>query len=212
MLSPPSPPCAVVIPVKSFDIAKGRLGDALDEGERAALAKRMAATVVAAAAPLPVWVVCDSHDVAGWAVQQGAGVIWRQVPGLNPAVTAAVDFLRGEGYERAIIAHGDLPLAAELAWVGEFDGVTIVRDRRGDGTNVAAVPTGSSFVFAYGSDSAAKHHAEAERLGLAVRVVDDERLGWDVDTAEDLAVFDGRQPNGEQEPERKPERDPQEQP
>jgi len=188
-----TPSCAVVVPVKSFGIAKGRLGDALDEGERAALAERMAATVVAAAAPLPVWVVCDSHDVAAWAVGHGAGVIWRRAAGLNPAVTAAVEFLRDEGYERTIIAHGDLPLATELAWVGDFDGVTIVRDRRGDGTNVASVPTDSSFVFGYGPGSAANHRAEAERLGLAVRVIDDDPLGWDVDTAEDLVVFDGHQ-------------------
>ncbi|MDH3681399.1 MAG: 2-phospho-L-lactate guanylyltransferase [Acidimicrobiia bacterium] len=181
---------AVVIPVKSFEVAKGRLADTLDAEARTTLARRMAGAVVAAAAPLSAWVVCEDHDVAAWALSRGAGVIWREAPGLNAAVTAAVEFLAADGYRRAIIAHGDLPLASELEWVGDFGGVTIVPDRRGDGTNVLSVPTAAGFVFAYGPGSAAKHRAEAERLGLPIRVAEDERLGWDVDTPDDLAVFD----------------------
>lgn len=185
-------PTAVVVPVKSFELAKGRLAEALGVDDRQRLAKEMAAGVLRAAGPLPTWVVCDSHEVAAWALTEGAGVIWRPGPGLNEAVAAAVDFLAAEGFGQAIIAHGDLPLATDLGWVGEFAGVTIVPDRRGDGTNVLAVPTGASFAFAYGQRSAARHHAEAERLGLAVRTVHDPRLGWDVDTPEDLAVFEER--------------------
>ena len=37
---------------------------------------------------------------------------------------------------------------------------------------------------------AAAHQTEAQRLGLELRVVPDERLGWDVDVPEDLAVLD----------------------
>lgn len=179
----------VIVPVKSFELAKGRLAHSLSTKERSRLATRMAAGVVAAAAPLPTWVACNSHEVAGWAMTSGARVLWRSQPGLNEAVTASVDFLATLGIERAIIAHGDLPLARDLTWVGDFDGVTIVPDRRGEGTNVMAVPTGSGFVFAYGARSAPKHRAEAERLSLPVRIVEDEHLGWDVDTPDDLDVF-----------------------
>lgn len=179
----------VIVPVKSFELAKGRLAQSLTAEQRSELAERMAAGVLTAAAPLPVWVVCDSHDVARWAMDNGARVIWRSEPGLNQAVTAGVDFLGRLGIERAIIAHGDLPLASDLTWVGAFDGVTIVPDRRGEGTNVMAVPTSAGFVFAYGAGSAPKHRQEAERLSLPVRVVADERLGWDVDTPDDLDVF-----------------------
>ena len=175
--------------MKSFREAKGRLAEALEGGERQSLAKRMASSVVAAAAPLRPWVVCDDHDVASWACIVGAGVIWRPADGLNAAVTAGVEFLTAAGYRTVVIAHGDLPLASELAWVAEFDGVTVVRDRRGDGTNVLAVPTNTGFEFHYGLGSAAKHQTEAERVDLAVRTVDDELLGWDVDTPEDLSIF-----------------------
>jgi 2-phospho-L-lactate guanylyltransferase (CobY/MobA/RfbA family) len=85
------------------------------------------------------------------------------------------------------VSHADLPFARDLRPVAGFDGVTVVPDRHGDGTNVICVPGGAGFRFAYGAGSCRRHHAEAERLGLAVRVVDDDlRLGWDVDRAADL--------------------------
>lgn len=187
---------AVLIPVKSFRAAKGRLANALDAGDRRDLAQRMASTVVAAAAPLRAWIVCDDHDVAHWACSVRAGVIWRPVSGLNAAVTAGVDYLAARDFLTVVIAHGDLPLATELGWVAEFDGVTVVPDRRGDGTNVLAVPTNAGYRFAYGPGSAERHRAEAARLGLPERTVVDEELGWDVDTPDDLTVFDGLAADG----------------
>jgi len=75
----------------------------------------------------------------------------------------------------------------ELAWVADFPGVTLVPDRRRDGTNVAAVPTAVTFSFAYGKGSFARHRAAAARLDLPVRIVEDAALGWDVDLPADLA-------------------------
>ncbi len=185
----------MLIPVKSFDVAKGRLADVVSEAERAQLARRMAATVIAAARPLDVWIVCDDDDVAAFAAEHEAGVIRRPARGLNVAVDDGVDFLTMQGYDRVIIAHGDLPLAESLAWVADFDGVTIVPDRREDGTNVMCVPTGTDFTFAYGPGSMAAHQREAERRQLALRTVPDERLGWDIDTPDDLAAFDRQEPS-----------------
>jgi 2-phospho-L-lactate guanylyltransferase len=180
-------PTAVVIPVKAFELAKERLSGAMNADQRATLARSMAAGVVAAGHPLPTYVVCGSDEVADWALEVGARVIWLERPGLNTAVEFACEVLEGEGFERVIVAHGDLPLARSLAWVGEFDGVTIVPDRRGQGTNVMALPLGRGFRFFYGEGSAPAHQAEAQRLGLALRIEPDDALGWDVDTPDDLA-------------------------
>jgi 2-phospho-L-lactate guanylyltransferase len=193
-VAPEHPLAAVVIPVKSFDLAKGRLAEALDPEERAELARSMAAGVVVAAAPLPTFVVCGSEPVAAWAAEVGADVIRFDRPGLNPAVAHAARVLAGRGFRRMIVAHGDLPLARTLAWVAEFDGVTIVPDRRGEGTNVMAVPLGVEFDFHYGVGSAGLHRAEAERRGLNHRTVPDDQLGWDVDTPDDLADLRRPQP------------------
>lgn len=181
---------AVVVPVKSFELAKGRLADAMRDDDRALLARSMATSVVAAAGELPAWVVCDDAEVASWAEEQGAKVIHQETPGLNPAVIEAVGFLTEEGFDYVLIAHGDLPLASSLAWVADWPGVTIIPDRACEGTNVLVVPTGTPFEFGYGRGSFGHHLAQAELLNIPVRVVRDDRLGWDVDSPEDLAVFE----------------------
>jgi len=178
---------AVVVPVKAFRSAKLRLADVLDPTERQALARRLAEVVVAAAAPLTAVVVCDDDEVRDWAVGAGAQVVWCPDRGLNGAVADGVAALRDDGVATAIVAHADLPLARELAWIAGFPGVTLIPDRRHDGSNVVAVPTAAGFEFAYGAGSFARHRAEAARLELPVRIVDDPALGWDVDLPADLA-------------------------
>lgn len=180
------PGSAVLVPVKAFRLAKQRLAATLDAADRAALARRMAAAVVAAAAPLPVSVVCDDDDVAKWAHSVGATVLWRPGRGLNQAVHDGVTALAEKGYRRVVVAHADLPRAVSLAWVAAFPGLTIVPDRRDDGTNVLSLPTDSGFRFGYGAGSFRRHGAEGRRVGLAVRVVREPALGWDVDLPDDL--------------------------
>lgn len=179
---------AVLIPVKSFRAAKHRLAAALDEPARAVLAREMATTVVAAARHLPVAVVCDDEEVATWATSRGAMVILQPGRGLNNAVTNGVTHLGSLGYRRVIVAHADLPHALDLTWVADFEGVTLVPDRRDDGSNVVCVPAGSGFRFSYGRGSFRRHADEARRLGLALRIEREPRLGWDVDIPDDLAV------------------------
>ncbi|HLH46350.1 MAG TPA: 2-phospho-L-lactate guanylyltransferase [Acidimicrobiales bacterium] len=179
---------AVLVPVKGFGRAKLRLAPVLDPAARAQLARRMAERVVRSAAGLPVWVVCDDPEVADWAAGLGAAVVWEPGRGLNGAVDAGVRHLGAAGHRLVVVAAGDLPLADDLGWVADFDGVTLVPDRRRDGTNVIGVPPLAGFAFAYGPGSYARHLSEARRLGLAVRVVSAPRLAWDVDLPEDLEV------------------------
>ena len=178
---------AVLVPVKAFAAAKQRLADVLDPAARVALATAMASTVLEAAGPLSAAVVCDDEDVRAWAEAQGAEAIWTPGLGLNGAVEAGVSHLARRGVDRVVVAHADLPLATDLTWLADTDGVTLVPDRHRDGTNVASVPAVAGFSFAYGAGSFASHRAEAKRLGLTVRLVPDARLGWDVDVAADLA-------------------------
>lgn len=179
--------CAVLVPVKAFNVAKRRLAPALDEAARAELARSMADAVADAARDLPVFVVCDDEPVAAWARDRAAAVIWSPGKGLNGAVTDGVAHLAERGFDQVAVAHADLPHAEDLRWVAGFEGVTLVPDRHDDGTNVACVPSRSGFIFAYGPRSFRRHLAEAERLGLPVRVERDERLGWDVDLPVDLS-------------------------
>jgi 2-phospho-L-lactate guanylyltransferase len=182
----PTRTAAVLVPVKAFSRAKVRLASALGPHERAALARSMAEQVLRAAAPLPAHVVCDDEEVAEWARRHGASVVWKPGRGLNGAVLEGVADLATDGFERVVVAHADLPHALALAWVADHDGVTLVPDRRDDGTNVIGLPAASGFRFAYGPGSFVRHRTEAGRLGLPVRVVREPRLGWDVDQPADL--------------------------
>ncbi|HEY6534035.1 MAG TPA: 2-phospho-L-lactate guanylyltransferase [Acidimicrobiales bacterium] len=189
-MSGPGRNVAVLVPVKAFRDAKARLAPALSPPERAALARSMADAVVHAAGALPVWIVCDDDDVATWALDAGTRVLWKPGRGLNGAVNEGVADLAASGVERVIVAHADLPHALDLTWVADTDGVTLVPDRHDDGTNVAAVPAVSGFVFAYGPGSFRRHATEATRLDLPLRVVREPRLGWDVDRPDDLHAPD----------------------
>jgi 2-phospho-L-lactate guanylyltransferase len=179
----------VVVPVKAFAHAKMRLSPVLGPAERAQLARKMAARVLAASQPLPVVVVCDDLEVAAWAQESGARALVEPGAGLNGAVGMAFARMAEEGYDRVVVAHGDLPLATDLGWLSRVEGIVLVPDRREEGTNVLSLPSGCGFRFSYGPGSFARHCAEAARTGLAWRVVRDPGLAWDVDFPADLLAI-----------------------
>ncbi len=207
-------PRAVLVPVKSFALAKRRLDAALGDEERRALVRRMAEHVVAAAAPLPVAVVCDDTEVADWARRLGALVVWEPGRGLNGAVEEGVARLGAMGVESVTVAHGDLPRAAGLGALPPFEGITLVPDRRDDGTNVVNLPVGCGFRFSYGPGSFARHRAECLRIGQPLRILRSAGLAFDVDLPADLpgawAATGGNRPGpgrdggGPQAPDRRP--------
>ena len=79
--------------------------------------------------------------------------MWEPGQGLNGAVAAGVEQLAAAGVEWVIVAHGDLPRARDLGALAPFAGITLVPDRKDDGTNVLRLPVGCDFRFAYGPGS-----------------------------------------------------------
>lgn len=180
---------AVVIPIRSFEGGKSRLGVRLDPDLRADLLRAMAENVVAAAGTMPVAVVSNAREVRGWAAALGLTVL--DDPGtLDLAAAAGLGWAAAAGFGRLVVAHADLPLARSLAAVaadGRRPVVTAVPCHRDDGTPVLSLPTAATgFVFAYGPGSFRRHAAAARAAGLAFRVRRDGRLGRDVDAPEDL--------------------------
>jgi len=180
---------ALLVPVKAFHAAKLRLAGVLPPEGRSALARELAARVIRAGKGLPVSVVCDDHEVAAFAESLGAAVVWTPGLGLSGAVEAGVEHLRRDGATIVVVSHADLPYAEGFEGIGADDSITLVPDRFGDGTNVIGVPAGAGFRFSYGPASFGRHRAEAERLGLPVVVVEDERLAADVDLPSDLSLM-----------------------
>jgi len=188
-MTPGGMTAAVVIPIRSFEAGKSRLGARFDPARRADLLRAMAENVVAAAGTMPVAVVSNAREVRGWAAALGLTVL--DDPGtLDLAAAAGLGWAAASGFGRLVVAHADLPLAttlAPLAADGSLPIVMAVPCHRDDGTPVLSLPTAANwFVFAYGPGSFRRHAAAARAAGLAFRVRRDGRLGRDVDAPEDL--------------------------
>ena len=177
----------MLIPVKRFTAAKGRLRGLLTVDQRAELARWLATRVVAAAGDLPVFVACDDDDVAAWADDTGAEVLWSPGLGLNGAVDAGRTMIAGKGFQHLVIAHSDLPLAHHLDRLVRVGTVTLVPDGRRDGTNVLSAPVDADVPASYGGGSFRRHLELAMASGYAVEVLDDPRLALDIDNPVDVA-------------------------
>ena len=173
-----------VVPLKRFDVAKDRLrrGGVKNVTD---LASELAAAVIENCAPRRVIVLSESDDVTRFALERGVEVLESEATSLNEAVQSAYERLR-ERFDRVIVVHGDLRDPLGLAEFAPEPGVTIVTDHLLRGTNVLVVPTGLDFHFHYGDDSAEKHRAEAERLGVACRTVTDSPWRFDIDEPGDV--------------------------
>lgn len=179
---------AVVIPIRAFLQGKSRLGGVLPPAERAALARRMAQTVVAAAGDLRVVVVSSAPEVRLWAATQDLTLL--HDPGsLDGAAAVGTAWAAAQGMGRVVVAHADLPFARSLAPLirdAAAPTVAVVPCQRDEGTPVLSVPTNSPFTFSYGPGSFRRHAAEARRRGLGFRVLRDPDLAYDVDGPADL--------------------------
>ena len=182
----------MIIPVKSFTVAKGRLSDSLTAQQRQELAQSCAETVISAARPFHTYVACSDSDIDAWATRQGAHVVHCVSPGLDVAVATARDAAQKDGCTHVIVAHADLPLAQTFEHVAIDGAVSAVPDRHHDGTNVLAFPVNSTFTTAYGPGSFENHQQLAKQAGLPFHVVNDHDLELDLDTADDLSELSQR--------------------
>ncbi len=176
---------AVLIPIKAFHAAKARLAAHVTPADRQRLARWMADRVVDAVRPLPTFVACDDDEVASWATERGAEVLWSPGLGLNGAIDNGVDTIGGKGLTQVIITHSDLPLPAGLTTIAEPDHIVLVPDRRRDGTNVLSRPCDANLPACYGPASFRHHLEAAQATGLAVTVRIDAYLSIDIDTIDD---------------------------
>lgn len=178
---------AVLVPVKRFTAAKGRLTGVLGDTDRARLAEWMATRVVDVVAEIPTFVACDDARVAAWAESRGARVLWSAGLGLNGAVDDAVSRVASLGFDHLTVSHADLPLPDALVHVAHAGTISLVPDRRSDGTNVMSFPLSSPIRASYGGGSFRRHLAQAmSRADTPVEVRFDPELSLDLDTVRDL--------------------------
>ena len=200
-MSAPAPggPIWALVPVKQFDLAKGRLAGVLTDRERSDLARAMLEDVLEALAGTGalarILVITREPAVAALAESAGAVTVAETRRGLNAAVTTGADAALAGGAAGVAVVHGDLPLvrsadlAAFLAGHGAAPAVTLAPDRVRDGSNCLAVSPPDLLPFRFGSGSFTAHCAEARARGVEPRVVERDGLAADVDRLEDLRAL-----------------------
>ena len=189
-----------VVPVKRLADAKQRLGGALSADLRQRLVKTMLGDVLDQLRQTPgieqVIVVSRDPDVANLARERAVRtVIEPEGSDLNAAIAFGLEAARKSGARRGLIVPGDVPLAlaadfSELLAAADGPELSaIAPSLDGDGTNALLVPLPMPFKPLFGPASAARHQAAARKAGLRMAVVASDRIGRDIDTCEDLAVY-----------------------
>lgn len=126
------------------------------------------------------------------------GVRWVKDPGagLNEALEAAAPLALGSGATRLAVVFADLPLIGasdlEALLAVSPSHLALAPDHTGTGTNALCVPASAQFRFKFGPGSCALHRAEAERLGLSVRLLRRPALAFDIDTPADVEHLKAR--------------------
>lgn len=187
---------AVVIPVRTFEGAKSRLGAALDAEERRDLVERLLIRTVAAALATPgvvdVLVVSPDPEVLAVATAAGARPLTQRSRGLNPALQEARAEIEAD---RILVLPADLPTVttdaiAQVLAAGDAAGtpsVILAPDRHGRGTNALLLAPPDAIDPAFGGDSRAAHAwlaFSADATYVEVPGI----LALDVDTPDDLLL------------------------
>jgi len=184
-----------VIPVRSLEGAKSRLGGALDPEERRELVQRLLRRTVAAATGArgvdEVVVVSPDPDVLALAASLGATPLAQRTQGLNHALDEARATVPGDA--RLLVLPGDLPRVSStsievlLAAASPAPSVALVADRHGRGTNALLLDPAGVIPFAFGGDSR-EAHASLARAAGATLVEPASELEVDLDTPDDLLL------------------------
>jgi 2-phospho-L-lactate guanylyltransferase len=167
----------------------------LGAGSRQALAQAMFTDVLGSLRRVPALdeIAVVTADRAAESVAAGDRVTMvhdSAQAGQSEAARIGIRHALEAGYDRVLLVPGDTPLLdpGEVAGlIADTEGVVIVPDRHGTGTNALVLSPPDAIEPAFGPGSCARHVAAAEAAGVPYRVEGVPGLALDVDTPDDLA-------------------------
>jgi len=171
-----------VVPMKSMDLAKGRLSGVLDAAGRRSLAQQMLEHVLATLREAGL------ANVQVASADNGTG-------DLNADVAAAARRAEQQGARELLLVMADLPYltAADIAALIEAGRTSdiVIAEAKDGGTNALLLrpPTVLQFAFATARPSAAFHADHARNAGIEPAIVRRPGLARDIDTPDDLRAL-----------------------
>jgi len=191
------PRTAALLPLKDFVNAKQRLSGVLAPHERRTLFHAMVEDVLAALTTAKhidhVLVISDDPAARLLAQHFGAGFISERdtgANGLNGVIDAGVAQLVADGFDRVLIAHGDLPLLQsydiDALLHQAHSGIWIASDVSNDGTNIMVCCPPQAIGFRYGAGSCVAHQQQARLHGVSFTLWPSARMAIDIDYPDDL--------------------------
>jgi 2-phospho-L-lactate/phosphoenolpyruvate guanylyltransferase len=190
----------IIVPVKTFGLAKQRLSGILQPSERAELARSMLIDVlnVVASTILPsnVIVVTSSPEASDIAKSAGMRVLHEAAcSDLNSAIEAVSRHMIVQNAGGFLMLPADVPeitaaaIHQAFAALSQCSSVVLAPAVSDGGTNLLACRPPHAIRPEFGTMSFARHLAAGERAGLACHVLNSPELGRDIDSPDDLARF-----------------------
>lgn len=189
-----------IVPVKPFNRAKSRLATELRPEQRellaAGLLERTLQLVVPIAQIQGVLVISRDTKALSMARDMGAQTVQESgAPELNNALLRATQVTRAWGADSVLVIPADLPLLARedveaMVNLSRYNAsIVIAPDRHAHGTNLLLVRPPGLIPYSFGDNSFAEHQRLAHVAGADVYIYHSERVGLDLDTADDLNTY-----------------------
>ena len=197
-----------IVPVKPLRRGKSRLSKVISAEERADLNQYLLEHTIQVLSAIDeienVLVISRDTEALALARDLGARTVQEYgSPGLNTALTRAVEIARSYGTRGILIIPADLPrLDAEdirkiLVHRKNPPVVVIAPDRKKEGTNALFISPPDLIEFKYGIGSFKKHSKAAKDAGARLEICDLPSLELDLDEPEDLALIEAELRNND---------------
>jgi 2-phospho-L-lactate guanylyltransferase len=183
---------AIVLPVKSLDDTKARLGEVLAPMERAALTLAMLEDVLDAALMVPgweTWVLSPDEAVLEVAATRGAVALVEDEPPLGQAIRQAETEAEGRGADALAVLLPDTPFvttAVLTRTVHTLGPVVIAPATDERGTNLLLRRPPHAITARFGPDSFRRHVETTAEADLPIAVCERPELAFDLDGPDDI--------------------------
>jgi len=196
----------VIVPVKDLSKAKERLSSLLPQQERTTLAYAMLEDVLTALkesrlADRKFIVTLDAKAIE---IAEGLGIeviLETEQNGESASVDYASQICKDMGAASVLVVPGDAPLITsdDIDFILEREkgtpSIIFVPARDELGTNAILRKPPDAIPSMFGHDSFNKHKSEAHKKNIPCESFENQRIGLDIDSPEDLKEFISRKSN-----------------